>query len=42
MEEGDAEGPADLIPDKYSREGLSFEVPAGGTDSADFELTTGE
>jgi hypothetical protein len=35
--------PAKMIPRKYNQEStLQFEVPSGGTTSADFELTTSE
>ena len=34
-------GPPDPVPPKYREKPLEFEVPAGGTDKADFKLESG-
>lgn len=36
----DAGGVAEKIPARYRTEGLEFDVPAGGTDRANFELSS--
>ena len=35
---GEVDRSKDLIPSKYSAEGLTFVVPDGGTESANFDL----